>query len=167
MKRNDARLLKAVEARNMTEARRALENGANVNVRGDEGMTSLNIIAFDPHGEEMMRLLIKKGADPNIGDDSGTKPLHIAASTEIGIDILLESGADVNVTDENGDTPLHFAARNGTTRAVVLLLAQGADISITNNEGLTPLDVADALEKQDVADLLREIVARATKDDVA
>lgn len=80
----------------------------------------------------MTDFLLKRGADPNIGDAYSMTPLHFAASRgdqEVAR-ALLHHGADPDARDYNGDTPLIEAAYRGHEEVVRLLLARGASVNI-------------------------------------
>jgi len=65
--------------------------------------------------DEVKRLVLDCGVDPNAKDVVGETPLHYAA-LEGHPDVaklLLEHGADPNAKDYKGDTPLHYAASEG------------------------------------------------------
>lgn len=59
----------------------------------------------------IIRLLLKKGADVNIQDEYLDTPLHLATSTDDSeiVEILLEHGADIFIKNENGLTPYDVA----------------------------------------------------------
>jgi hypothetical protein len=68
----------------------------------------------------MTDFLLKRGADPNIGDAYSMTPLHFAASRgdqEVAR-ALLHHGADPDARDYNGDTPLIEAAYRGHEEVV-------------------------------------------------
>lgn len=73
-------------------------------------------IAADKGQDEVLRVLLDAGADPNVGHMSGGEwtPLHYAASNchPKVAKVLLEGGAEVDKTDGEGSTPLHLAAQN-------------------------------------------------------
>jgi ankyrin repeat protein len=74
--------------------------------------------------DEVKRLVLDCGLDPNVKDGFGNTPLHNAASEghlEV-VKLLLERGADPNVKGRSGETPLHYAARRGRLDVVKLLL---------------------------------------------
>jgi ankyrin repeat protein len=85
---------------------------------------------------------LKNGADPNIKDDIGMRPLEYASSFEC-IKLLLEAGAEPNIFFEsNGSTPLQIASIRQHTDVVKILLKYGANPNIPNMNGLTALDHA-------------------------
>jgi len=75
----DSALQEAIRKDNLEGLKTALRNGANPN-QGDKMYTPLTMIAEDPRPEnrpEMLRLLLKAGADANLKDDF-TIPLEYA-----------------------------------------------------------------------------------------
>ncbi len=104
-----------------------IDAGADVNVAESDGDTAL-WIATTESSTEVMKALLKKGADPNV------------PSKSMGF---------------NGDTPLHMAAMNGLIDAVKVLLDYGASPAIRNAAGRTPLEVANP-KWPEIARLLTE-----------
>ncbi len=96
--------------------------------------------------ENVVRLLLKYGANPNLQRPDGITPLHIAVQKEsVSITkLLLDSSANPNFQNQEGFTPLHFAAQQGSLDITKLLLEKGADVRISAKDGLTALSwVAD------------------------
>jgi ankyrin repeat protein len=95
-------------------------------------------------GTDIVRKLIKAGANPNAKSKNNWTPLHYAAvrgKKEV-VRVLIEKGnADVNAKSTDGNTPLHWAAREGHLAVVEQLLGYDADIKAVNNHGLTPLNL--------------------------
>jgi len=101
--------------------------------------------------------LLLQGTDPNLKDEDGRTPIHIAAvSKELKVaDILLQNGALINIQDSSGNTALHFAAFCEDSNMVRFLLEKGADPRIINDAGITPLHYACKFQGgKEIAELL-------------
>jgi hypothetical protein len=63
--------------------------------------------------DKILKLLLAKGADPNIEDNEGKTPLYWAIFTENSeaTNILLQHGANPNKPDKIGNTPLSIAEK--------------------------------------------------------
>lgn len=104
----------------------------------------------------VMRLLLAKGADPNLTTKDGNNALQFAAGVGYrdkntkgtekealeGLKILVGLGLDINRTDNRGETALHGAADRGADTIVEYLAGQGAQLNAKTKQGLTPLDFA-------------------------
>ena len=92
-----------------------VRNNAEINTCSTAGYSALHWAVTETGSLEILKYLIKHGADVNLITQIGS-PLHIAAS--FGnlkmMQILHNHGADVNsVKEENGFSPLHEAAEEG------------------------------------------------------
>lgn len=133
-----------------------LENGTDVNVRNNIGMTPLHYAALCGH-KDMVKILLAKKADVNALDCQGLTPLHLAAQYGHGdiIKVLLLYGADINAkTNYRGLTPMHWAAFWGDTEAINALIKNGADINARDNNGYTPFTWAEQNDRYEAARLL-------------
>lgn len=94
-------------------------------------------------------------ADPNMRDDYGHSPLHVAC-TQGHTDtarMFIDAGVDPNMRDEWGNTPLHLACRQGHADTAHLLIEAGADID-ARKWGNTPLHFACSNGHTDLVRLL-------------
>jgi ankyrin repeat protein len=103
------------------------------------------IIAGAAHNEDMVRLLLQHGANPNKGDSGRRTPLALAAAggqTEI-VRLLLDKGAHIESrqgTYTAEQTPLLQAVRSLHLDTVQLLLTRGANVNAAYR-GITLLDM--------------------------
>ena len=105
---------------------------------------------------EVVRMLVGAGADPNLADKKGKTPL-IANSRYLDIaQILIAHGANVNVRASDGFTPLLNA---GTVELTRFLLEHGADPFAKTDQGETALDWAKKMNRKDQAALLEAAMA--------
>ncbi|HXR45123.1 MAG TPA: ankyrin repeat domain-containing protein, partial [Pseudolysinimonas sp.] len=156
-----------------------IDKGANVNARTRElppprrWLYSLNDVSWvDFTGQTpflraalsadttTMKLLVSRGADPNLPTLAGTTPLMAAAgvnwvvaqtyteSTQARLDavaLCLELGADVHAANSMGLTALLGAVNRGSNDIIELLLKRGARLDIKDKEGRTALRWAEGV----------------------
>ena len=127
-----------------------------------EGMTALHF-AVEEFREDVVKILIKHGANLEILDSNGHTPLHKAVVEEAGlaqismVKHLIKNGANINTTEPiTGYTPLHsvlhilgnfdmdddrsyFSTYVYKWDTVNLLINLGADLSIGDVKNNTPL----------------------------
>jgi uncharacterized protein len=140
-------------------------NVGNLNL--GEGTTPL-LRAAKSGDLELMKVLLKAGADPGRVQKNGTTMLMLAAGfgrrfdqnadaqefeTATEADLfeavkfcVLELKADVNAANNAGDTALHWAGGD----SIPFLVEHGANLNAANKQGKTPLDAA--LARKDRSD---------------
>lgn len=123
------------------------------------GQTALHL-AVAAARLDMVRLMLRAGANPRLGDNRGLTPLHLAPSVLI-TQALLEAGADPNTTTQAQDTPLHLAALNNRLGVIKTLVAAGADTGLLNQSGRTALDLAEEMAGAEVTTFLTSKTAAA------
>ena len=105
---------------------------------------------------ELIKELIKQGANVNAKDLDGNTPLHFASchnNPEI-IKLLIEKGAKVNAKSNNKNTPLHLAIDYNNIEIITLLLNQEADVKAEGNNKNTPLHLASCHDNLEIIKLL-------------
>lgn len=112
---------------------------------------------------QVVNLLLRLGADPNVERHGGHTPLYDVAnecSSESGPEVvrtLVRAGADVNACGGvMHATPLHMAARRGFVEITKALLDCGASIDARDRKGDTPLQRSINCRKDAVTQLLIE-----------
>ena len=104
---------------------------SKLNILDECGWTPLyrTIIAGDLFAS---KILLSKGADPNIQCSMGETPLYQAV--DMGkldhVKLLINSGANPNIAQEDGISPLHSAVIRQNLLIVKFLLKNGADPNI-------------------------------------
>lgn len=155
------KLCRAVINCDATHVKALLEAGADPDTRFLSGVPVLAHTAGVP---EIVRLLIEAGANIEVLDNDGKRPLHFAAEwgTVKTVKALLEAGADPNVCDANGLTPLHGAAEFDSTATVKVLIEAGADVNAKAHHDWTPLHDAAFWASEDTVRLLLDAGADPT-----
>jgi hypothetical protein len=142
--------------KDLNEAQRLIDTGADINSKDSEGCTPL-ANACQVGNTRLVTFLIEKGADIETKDDSGKTPL-IQASRGPGhaeiAKLLIEKGADIEAKDDSEKTPLGQACPFGLSEIVQLLIKKGAALEAKNSMGETPLIEACRLGKKEIIRLL-------------
>jgi tetratricopeptide (TPR) repeat protein len=140
-------------------------NGADVNAKGNGGLTALMAASINGH-IDIVQALIEKGADVNTQNCYGMTAL-MAASQNGHIEVvqaLIDGGADVNAEDCNGGTALMVASQNGHVEVVRSLIDNDADVNAKNYDGVTALSIASQNGHPEVVKTLNEAVAKKGAD---
>lgn len=107
--------------------------------------------------EDVVRFLLRRGANPNIPTKVGEYPLHQAAETgQIEVaEALLQQYADPNVQQNYGETALHISASKNYSELVLLLLKYKANAGLKDFVyGRTPLHSAVSCNAVQAAETL-------------
>ena len=176
--------LRAIADENLEEIRALVARDAGLlSAVLRDGLLALHMAAGA--GKEMVvDELLALGAESNLLDQTGKRPLHYASSAQIaelllaaGADangrdtmhartplhtvnsrkvamVLVSAGADVDASDDNQRTPLHHAAADGNLRMVRFLLSRKADPNVVDYQQQTPLHLAEAHGHAEVVALL-------------
>jgi uncharacterized protein len=148
----DAKLTEFASTLDLERLRAAIMPGVSL-----DGLLIAAASAHDPDSRvqrDVIRLLIRHGANVNETDKNGVTPLHRAVRfrSPAAVKVLLENGADPNAVDRRTrSSPLHRAVTStgapttaGKSKEVEeivgLLLAHGADRASVNKSGKTPRD---------------------------
>ncbi|XP_014270909.1 ankyrin repeat domain-containing protein 17 isoform X5 [Halyomorpha halys] len=106
--------------------------------------TALTLACAGGH-EELVQLLLSRGANIEHRDKKGFTPLILAATAghEKVVEILMNHSADMEAQSERTkDTPLSLACSGGRYEVVELLLSKGANKEHRNVSDYTPLSLA-------------------------
>jgi len=98
-----------------SQVQTAINKGANVKARKEDGSTPLAYAARYNQNPKVITTLLKAGADVNARKGDGSSPLMIAAwynSNPEVVATLLKAGADAKARDSEGNTALDYAQAN-------------------------------------------------------
>nr|XP_019605152.1 PREDICTED: M-phase phosphoprotein 8 isoform X2 [Rhinolophus sinicus] len=128
----------------------------NLEQEDSSGMT-LVMLAAAGGQDDLLRLLIRKGAKVNGRQKNGTTALIHAAEKNFltTVAILLEAGAFVNVQQSNGETALMKACKRGNSDIVRLVIECGADCNILSKHQNNAMYFAKQCNNGLVYDLLK------------
>jgi ankyrin repeat protein len=146
--RKEAKFLGCVNSGDLAAVKKFLDQGGNVNLQDEPGMTPLHhAVSDDWKGShlKMIKLLIDRGANVKAIDDTHHTPLHLASNKETA-GLLIAAGADVDAkTKRTGETSLFSAAHGAAQGAsksyemylglTKLLLDKGADVNVKLKSG--------------------------------
>ena len=151
-------LMDAVYFDDIPKALALIKKGASVNPQNDNADFTPIFMALSNGSEDMLRMLLDKGASFEIYDGKGLTPIHriITQVDYTGsepypanklIETLLEYGADINRPTKNeGLTPLMTSAQEHKSRIMKYLLESGANDELRDKKGFTALDYAKQYE---------------------
>ena len=148
-------------ARSASKETLTLMKCENPNLQDKSGNTPLHLACQHGYCELVEHLITNCRCDPNVANDKGELPLHIAvAQSQVKCDrtnssplhmacqsanlqvinLLLSLHANPSIIDSRGNTPLHVAAAKSLE--LVKLVATSDNASVQNSDGDTPLHIA-------------------------
>nr|MBA3706715.1 ankyrin repeat domain-containing protein [Bacteroidota bacterium] len=120
----------------------------------NHNLPAVSIAAYE-NNMALLKLLLEKGADPNLPASNKSLPLHFAAEKgHLDAVKLLLNNDNMNQIGTHDQTSLHFASIAGKKDVVELLLSYGADLQIQTDYGYTPLHLAAIKGHDDIVKLL-------------
>src|SRR5262245_13468714 len=114
-------LFSAIQRGATADVERLLGSGVGANVVGADGTPAL-MAAMLFGDADMVRVLLKHGADPNRSGPAGTTPLMWAVPDVEKARLLVAAGANVNARSESERTALLVAASYPRTVDLLRLL---------------------------------------------
>jgi hypothetical protein len=108
--------------------------------------------------DQVLTLLTHK-ASPNIPDNDGCIPLHLAIikqNIQI-VETLLIHGSNPNCKNKHFfQTPVHYSIKYNVKAAILLLLVQyGGSLGIRDNKNKRPVDYISSEEMRETLDMLK------------
>lgn len=141
-RKNDGRLLRAAKLGSVENIKRFIKLGDDVNQRHKLGWTALHVAAMNGHAE-VVNILLKAGADPNLGDEF-TNVYQIAKEKNLhSLEVLVAREDEFSDRLNNratfrNCTALHYAVLAGDMKSISYLLENGADPTVENDNNHRP-----------------------------
>lgn len=141
-------LIEAVQANDLSEVKKLLENGANPNTQDESSESALAIASrLNSTDIGIVAELLKHKASLDNRNGDLTTPLHAAVKSGYyynaqKIELLLAYGADINAQDLWGKTPFMCACHDEKLECIELLLKKGASLNQQDIGGNTALSSA-------------------------
>ncbi|XP_066031924.1 M-phase phosphoprotein 8 [Chamaea fasciata] len=162
----------AVKSGDYMTVKMALSSNEEYNLDQEDpsGMTLVMLAAAGGH-DDLLRVLIRKGAKVNGRQKNGTTALIHAAEKNFltTVAILLEAGAYVNMQQSSGETALMKACKRGNSDIVRLMIESGADCNILSKHQNTAMHFAKQCNNSLVYEQLRshlEMLSKVAEDTI-
>jgi ankyrin repeat protein len=174
-------LCAAIECGHTATASFLIHQGADLEWRREHDGKSLLYVAAEVGDENLLKMLVEKGLDPNDSVNNYREDPCQSVQTALGaasahgtsaaVEVLIEAGADISSRGYQGRTALHLAAQHGHDSAVTTLLRAGAAVNSLDDLGWTALHhAADNGHTETVTMLIQsgsDINARANSGETA
>ncbi|HCA6387272.1 TPA: ankyrin repeat domain-containing protein [Klebsiella pneumoniae] len=124
-----------------------LDNGIDVDGQDKTGLSGLMVAAAE-NRRDVVELLLKRRAKPNLQTRQGVTALQVAAGqgAPAVIAALVQRGAKVDQLSANDLSPLMLAVKMNNKANVEALLAAGASVNLSNKAGYTAIGYSRAGE---------------------
>ncbi|GAB6423496.1 ankyrin repeat domain-containing protein [Bacillus luti] len=137
----DKQLLLSATLGDTETAMKLIQDGANINVEGDNGETPILAATYQNH-VETVKALIAGGANIEVKDEKKSNPFLYASRegyTDI-VKLLIAAGVNTKETTRSGGTALISASERGHVEVVKELLEHtDIDVNYKNDRGGTAL----------------------------
>ena len=128
----------------LSKTRLLLNHGAEVNIKSGKGNTALLIAVVGRNQQEIIALLLERGADPLAKNNFAETTLHRSAfmGDTSRLALFFSKGVDINARDSAGFTALIQSAIHSNWNCSQWLLSHGADPDLAMAFGITALAAA-------------------------
>lgn len=143
-----------------------LENGANINLKNNDGNSALHYLVRDKI--ENVELLLKYDADVNIVNNDNETPILTAVlygGKQEVIELLIRYKADINIANNSGKTPLFYAIEKNNLDIAKILILAGADATIKDLEGNSAYKLALINNYKNIYSLIEKNIIQNKTDD--
>lgn len=102
---NSSFLWKAYKKNNLYMFKTLIEKGVDLDFKYDDNKTILHRIVTNKDCKQLpfLKMVLDSGGNPNIKDNKGNTPLHIAKSS-CKVQLLMANNADISLKNKNGES---------------------------------------------------------------
>jgi ankyrin repeat protein len=154
----DLRLIETVKAQNLQAVTTLIKQRIGLDAAEADGSTALHWAA-QLNREDLVKLLVEAGANPNAKTRYGIAPLTLACTNGSAaiVELLLAHKADPTVANNEGATALMTCARTGNVDAMRPLIVRGANVNAVEGfRGQTALMWAASENNAEAVTMLAE-----------
>lgn len=110
--------------------------------------------------DQIVKILLKSGADVNITDNKNNTALMFACQTgrTTIVKLFLQKNVDIDAQNTYGNTSLIYSVLGNYPEIVKILIKAGVDKDIKNNKGETALDIAKMNNNLSLVQLLQDSI---------
>lgn len=151
-------LIDAISDSDVHKVLHCMRNNADVNYKTPYDSITPLMFASEKDNEEIVKILLYNGANPNAKPWNGITAIHTAVSNfKFNIaELLIQSNADINVKDNDSITPLMLAAGYNDWMMCDMLIFYGADLDVSTPDGTDALLTASFYGNTKIVELLAE-----------
>ena len=116
-----------------------------IDITDENGLTPLHRLCrgWPPVDPELVRAMVRDGADVNARDKNGETPLHLVTDRALA-QALIDAGADITARTRFSSTPLHTACMDDKEEIIECLIHAKADVNALSDDEITPLHLAQS-----------------------
>ncbi len=151
-------LIEAAEKNDLGRLKQLVQEGADPNTFGKDGMTPL-LWVLGHQNKKAMKALLSVGANPNLKEEGKESPISLAAGAEDTeyLKILLDNGGNPDAKNRMERPLLFVALYQRRLENIKVLLDHGANINAADNSGTTVvIDAAGLNQYETVYYLLQK-----------
>ncbi len=139
-------LIQAIIANDVSTVKQTLHHRFDINEKSGQGHYVIHMATRKEVKDEILELILKAGARPDVKNREGQTPLHLAVlgDSPKKVLLLLKANADPSIGDSLGNTPLHLNAdgKGSPSLTPLLLQSKKMNVNLKNGRGYTALMLA-------------------------
>ncbi len=116
-------IFEAIAEGDVDRVANCLAQGVNINMFNRNGVTPLNVAVYYYPNMDIIKLLLRAGADVNKPDGQKQLPINLAirSNDERIVKLFIEQGASTSQVDWSGKPPIFYAVNKGNEKVIALI----------------------------------------------